>query len=88
MPILSASIKDARQAKVRTARRQPFKTSMKTQVRKVNDLVKAGNTAEAVKSLSHAYKAIDMATKRKIIHWKTAAKKKSALARLVNPKKA
>lgn len=87
MPVLSASIKDARQAKVRTLRRQPFKTSMKTQIRKVRDLMKEGKAAEAQKVLTAAYKAIDTAAKKNLIHWKNAAKKKSSLAKLVNPKK-
>jgi ribosomal protein S20 len=56
-------------------------------MRKVQDLVKAGNTAEAQKTLPQAFKAIDMAAKRKIVHWKNAANKKSLLSRLVSPKK-
>ena len=87
MPILPSSIKAARQNKVRNARRLPFKTSMKTQVRKVQDLVKGGKMADAVKVLPMAYKAIDMAAKKSIIHWKNAARKKSLLTRLVSNKK-
>ena len=87
MPILQASIKDMRQSEGRRARRQPFKTNMKTMMRKVQDLVKSGKTSDAEKTLSAAFKSIDLATKRKIIHWKTAAKKKSSLSRLVSPKK-
>jgi len=87
MPVLSASIKDARQAAKRTLRRQPFKTAMKTHVRKVSDLVKEGKQSEAAKALPNAFKAIDMAAKRNLIHWKNAAKKKSALSRMVSPKK-
>lgn len=87
MPILKSSIKHAKQSVVRRARRLPFKTSMKTQIRKVTDLVKAGKTADAVKALSIAYKAIDVAQKKNLIHWKNAARKKSALARMVSKKK-
>ncbi|MEQ1849128.1 MAG: 30S ribosomal protein S20 [Candidatus Peribacteraceae bacterium] len=87
MPVLSASIKDARQAKKRTTRRQPFKTSMKTQIRKIGDLVKAGKTDEATKTLPAAFKAIDTAAKKNIIHWKNAAKKKSQLSKMVAAKK-
>ncbi len=86
MPVLKASIRHARQSEQRRARRQPFKTGMKTQIKKVQDLVKAGNNAEAVKVLPVAYKAIDTAAKKNIIHWKNAGKKKSALARIVSPK--
>ncbi len=87
MPILKSSIKAARQNLVRNARRLPFKTSMKTQIRKVQDLMKEGKVAEAAKVLPMAFKAIDMAAKKRIIHKKGASKKKSSLARLVSPKK-
>lgn len=87
MPILKASIKHARQSEERRARRQPFKTLMKSRIRKVQDLVKEGKNAEAVKLLDEAYKSIDTAAKKSIIHWKNAAKKKSSLAKLVSPKK-
>lgn len=87
MPVLSASIKDAKQAAKRTIRRQPYKTAMKTQIRRVADLVKAGKLEEAAIVLPLAFKKIDMAAKRNIIHWKNAAKKKSALSRMVSPKK-
>lgn len=87
MPILKSSIKAARQNKVRNARRLPFKTGMKTQIRKVQDLMKSGKEADAAKTMSMAFKAIDMAAKKNLIHWKNAAKKKSALAKLVSPKK-
>ncbi len=87
MPILKAAIKHARQSEERRSRRQPFKTSMKTAIRKVQELIKAGNVADATKAMNSAYKSIDTAAKKNIIHWKNAAKKKSALARLVSPKK-
>ncbi len=87
MPILDSSIKAARQNKVRNARRLPFKTSMKTHVRRIRDLVKEGKIDEAIKALPAANKAIDTAAKKKIIHKKNAANKKSLLSRLVNVKK-
>ncbi len=87
MPILKSSIKAARQNKVRRARRQPYKTAMKTHIRSVLDLVKEGKSADAAKVLPTAFKAIDMALKRNLIHHKNAARKKSLLARKVSPKK-
>lgn len=87
MPILDSSIKAARQNKVRNARRLPFKTSMKTHIRRIRDLVKEGKIDEAIKALPAANKAIDTAAKKKIIHKKNAANKKSLLSRLVNVKK-
>ncbi len=61
---------------------------MKTHVRKIHDLMKDGKVADAVKALPSAFKAIDMAAKKNIVHWKNAAKKKSSLAKLVSPSKA
>lgn len=87
MPVLQASIKDARQSEERRARRQPYKTAMKTLMRKVQELARDGKTTEAVKVMPLAMKAIDTAAKKNIIHWKNAAKKKSLLARSLSPKK-
>lgn len=87
MPLLKASIKHARQSEQRRARRQPYRTAMKTHIKKIHDLVKEGKFAEAAKALPTAQKAIDTAAKKNIIHWKNAGKKKSALARMVSPKK-
>jgi small subunit ribosomal protein S20 len=87
MPILQASIKHARQSEERRARRQPFKTNMKTMIRKVKDLVKEGKMDEAIKSLPLAQKSIDTAAKKGIVHRKNADKNKSALAKLVGGKK-
>lgn len=86
MPILQASIKHARQSEERRKRRQPFKTQMKSSIRKVQDLVKEGKTDEAVKVVPSAFKHIDTAEKKGIIHWKKAAHAKSALSKLINPK--
>jgi len=76
-----------KQNEVRRCRRLPVKTSMKTMVRKVRDLVKDGKKAEAQKILPQVHKAIDMAAKRNIIHKKTAARKKSSVAKMVAEKK-
>jgi small subunit ribosomal protein S20 len=87
MPIIQSAIKHARQSKVRRDRRMPFKTRMKTLIRKTSDLAKAGKTAEATTSMSQAFKAIDMAAKKNLIHWKNAARKKSMLSKMVSKKK-
>ncbi len=85
MPIIQSAIKRARQNIVRRERRLPYKTQMKTMIRKVMDLVMEGKKAEAVKMLPSVYKSIDMAAKRRILHRNTADRKKSLVARMVNP---
>ena len=87
MPNTKSAIKAMRQAANRKARRQPVKTTMKTMIRKITLAAKEGNTAEAQKLLPQAYKAIDMAAKRHIIHWKNAARKKAGMAKLAATKK-
>ena len=83
MPIIKSAIKRAKQNLVRRERRQPDKTYMKTMVRKITDLVKEKKLDEAKKELPKAYKAIDMAAKKHIIHKKTAARKKSYVSKLI-----
>lgn len=87
MPIIQSAIKDARKNLVRRARRQPFKTQLKTQIRKYTDLVKEGKAAEAEKVLPQVFKAIDTATKKHILHRNTADRKKSSLSRMIAKKK-
>ncbi len=86
MPIIQSAIKRMRQSRVRQDRRMPSKTYMKTMLMKLEEAVKAGKTDEALKMLPEAYKAIDMAAKRHIIHRKNAAHKKSRLAKLIAAK--
>jgi small subunit ribosomal protein S20 len=83
MPRTKSASKSARQSVDRKERLQPFKTNMKTMIRKISDAVKAGKKEDAVKLLPAVYKSIDMAAKKEIIHKNTAARKKSFVARMV-----
>lgn len=87
MPITSSATKAMRQSATRRARRQPVKTTMKTMIRKITLAAKEGKTAEVQKLLPQAYKAIDMAAKKNLIHWKNAARKKAGVAKLAAAKK-
>jgi len=87
MPIIKSAIKRARQNVVRRELLRPVKTKMKTLMRSMQDLTKAGKNAEAVKLLPSVFKAIDLAAKKGIIHRKNAARKKSLMSRLVATKK-
>lgn len=80
MPIIKSAIKRARQNEVRRARRQPFKTRLKTSIRSFTDLIQEGKKQEAAAMLPQVYKAIDMATKKQLLHRNTAAHRKSKLA--------
>lgn len=83
MPRSKSANKSARQSVDRKARLQPFKTNMKTMIRKITDAVKEGKKDEAVKLLPAVYKAIDTAAKKEILHKNTASRKKSLVARMV-----
>ncbi|MBN1258271.1 30S ribosomal protein S20 [Candidatus Peregrinibacteria bacterium] len=93
MPIIKSSIKRVKQDKVKTARNRHYKSEMKSLMKIVVDYCAAGETDKAKKMLSKAIKAIDTAAKKKIIHKKNAARKKSLLERtftaaVKNPKAA
>ena len=83
MPIIKSAIKRMRQSKVRQTRLQPVKSHMKTMMKNFLILVKEGKKDEATKALPLVFKAIDMASKKNVIHWKNAARKKSLVSRAV-----
>lgn len=83
MPIIQSAIKRACQNERRRARLLPYRTQMKTMIRSALDLVALQKIEEARAILPRIYKAIDTATKKKIISLRTASRRKSRLARLV-----
>ena len=60
------------------------RSSVKTAIKKVNELVAAGDKNAALEALKAAYKAIDMAASKGVLHKNNAANKKSGLAKKVN----
>lgn len=84
MPIIKSAKKQMRQNKKRRARNYPIRSELKTTYKKALTLIKEGNVEEAKKFLPFAYKIIDMAAKKKIIHDKNAANKKSRIALALN----
>jgi len=83
MPLTSAATKAMRQSATKRDARRPFKTRMKSVLRDLTDLAKAGKKEEATKLLPVVYKVVDTAAKKHIVHWKNAAHKKSHAAALV-----
>ena len=83
MPIIKSAKKRVKQAAVRQARNYQVRVGMRKAIRLVNDEVKAGNQAEAEKGLTAAYKVIDTAVKKNIMHKNTAARRKSSLAKSI-----
>lgn|GEM_PF-313728 len=81
MPLIKSAIKRSRQNEVRRIRRQPYKTQLKTMMRKFADSIKAGKKEDTLKLIPAVHKAIDMAAKKHIIHPNNASRKKALIAR-------
>ncbi|OGJ56620.1 30S ribosomal protein S20 [Candidatus Peribacteria bacterium RIFCSPHIGHO2_02_FULL_52_16] len=86
MPIIESAIKRARQNETRRARRQPFKTRLKSVLRSYTDLIKEGKKKEAAELFPLVMKVIDTATKKNILHKNTADRKKSRLSKMISAK--
>ena len=91
MPIIKSSIKRVKQDKVKTARNRHYKSEMKSYMKLVMDYCAKGEIDKAKKAFARAVKAIDTAAKKKLIHKKNAARKKSLMERTLtsaikNPK--
>jgi small subunit ribosomal protein S20 len=82
MPITSSAKKAMRQAKARQERRKPYKSELKSALKKFVLLAKT-DTENARKLLPQTQSIVDTAAKKNIIHKNNAARKKSRLARLV-----
>ena len=72
-----------KQNKIRQERLLPYRSRMKTMIKKVQILAGAGKKAEAEEALPEAFKAIDLAAKRNILHKKTASRRKSGLSKAI-----
>lgn len=84
MPIIKSAKKRAKQSLVRKARNYNVRTALKKTIKDVVTLAKEGKKAEAEKLLSAAYKAIDLAMKKHVLHKNTAARRKSMLAKAIS----
>jgi small subunit ribosomal protein S20 len=62
----------------RTLRNKMVKSSLRTTIRKFNEAI---GTEEAAAKLSLAFKALDMAASKGVIHKNAAARKKARLAK-------
>ncbi|MFA7308971.1 MAG: 30S ribosomal protein S20 [Patescibacteria group bacterium] len=85
MPNLKASIKDVRRTKRRKAANNLRKDTMKKTIKAFLLAVKTDKTAAAA-LLPGAFKVLDKNAKNHVIHPNTAARKKSALAKMVSAK--
>ena len=84
MPVIKSAKKQARQNIKRRARNYPYRSELKSAVKKALQFAKDGKKEELVKFLPHVYSVIDTACKKNLVHPNNAARKKSRIARALN----
>ena len=83
-----SALKRARQNETRKLRNRTVKTRVKNIVKSVREESATKSPEAAQKNLNAAKSLIDKAAKKGVIHKKTAARKISRLAKVVNSSKA
>ncbi|MEZ4524893.1 MAG: 30S ribosomal protein S20 [Desulfobacterales bacterium] len=79
-----SAIKRARQSELRNARNRAVKTRVKNVTKNVRQIVAEGSQDIVMAKLDEAKSVIAKAAKKGVIHKRTASRKISRLARLVN----
>lgn len=83
MPIIRSAKKQLRQSLKKRSRNFETRRALKDSIKAVAIAVKAGKAQETQEALRQAYKIIDTASKKYILPFNTAARKKSKIARWV-----
>jgi len=83
-----SALKRHRQSLLARARNRAVKTQVKNVVKNVRAAIEQKDAAAAETALKEATAVLDGAASKKIIHWKTAARKVSRLNLAVNKIKA
>ncbi len=84
MPIIKSAIKRVRQQETRRKRNLIVINKYKVLIKKFKELVANGKKSEAIKMFPLVQKAIDMASKKNLIHKNNAGRKKSQLAKMIS----
>jgi len=79
-----SALKRHRQSLVARARNRSAKTQVKNVIKAVRAAIDLKDAAAAAAALKEATAVLDSAASKKIIHWKTAARKVSRLNLAVN----
>ena len=82
MPNIKSAKKRVKVIAVKTARNKAQRSALKTEIKKANIAIAAGENKE--EALRAATKKIDQAVAKGLLHKNTAARKKSALAKKAN----
>jgi small subunit ribosomal protein S20 len=81
---IKSQIKRNRQNERRRLRNAATRSRLKTEARKVRDSAESGDRDAAVVGLAQTARQLDKAASKGMIHERTAARRKSALARQVS----
>ena len=84
MPNIKSAKKRVIVTKTKTMQNKIFKTQLKTDIKKYQAAVAAGDVALAQETYKVAVKKIDQAAARNIIHKNAAARKKSQFTKALN----
>ncbi|MBP3414265.1 MAG: 30S ribosomal protein S20 [Clostridia bacterium] len=82
MPNIKSAKKRVKVNATKNLRNKAIKTNLKTTVKKANTAIESGVNAEEAARL--AYKKIDQAAAKGVLHKNTAARKKAAIAKRLN----
>ena len=84
MPNIKSAKKRVLVTKAKTLQNKMFKSELKTDIKKYQAALAAGDTALAQETYKAAVKKIDQAAARNIIHKNAAARKKSQFTKALN----
>ena len=84
LPNIKSAKKRVKVTTVKTLQNKMFRTQLKTEMKKYEAAVAAGDAALAQETYKAAVKKIDMAVSRGIIHKNAAARKKSQFTKKLN----
>jgi len=79
-----SALKRHRQSLKRRARNRSVKTRVKNVIKSVRLAAEQKDAQKAAEALRTATSVLDRAAQKKVIHWRTAARKISRLTKLVN----
>ena len=79
-----SALRQHKQSDTRRARNHAVKSALRTQMKKVLGAVAKKNSADAKSALSFAYKLLDRAVAKGVLHRNNASRHKSRLAARVN----
>lgn len=85
MPIIKSAKKRVTTAAKAQQRNNITRSKYRSAIKKVVDLMHDAKSDEAASALPNAFKQIDLAVKKNVIHANTGARRKSALSKLVSP---